>query len=43
MNLTERALVYMTDSKRLLFRTANADVPADIAIPAGMRGSVGNQ
>jgi hypothetical protein len=36
MNLTERAIVYMTDSKRLLFRSANADVPADVIVPPGM-------
>jgi hypothetical protein len=36
MNLTERAYVYMTDSKKLLFRTANAELPADIVVPAGM-------
>jgi hypothetical protein len=36
MNLTERALVYMTDSKKLLFRTANAEVPAGIVVPEGM-------
>src|SRR5262249_27230766 len=36
MNLTERAYVYMTDSKRLLFRTANAEVPAGIVVPEGL-------
>ena len=36
MNLTERAVVYLTDSKRLLFRTNNADVPQGVVIPAGM-------
>ncbi len=36
MNLTERAVVYMTDSKRLLFRTNNAEVPKDVIIPEGM-------
>jgi Family of unknown function (DUF6152) len=36
MNLTERAIVYMTDSKKLLFRSANADVPADVIVPPGM-------
>jgi hypothetical protein len=36
MNLTERAVVYMTDSKKLLFRSANADVPADVIVPPGM-------
>ena len=33
MNLTERAVVYMTDSKKLLFRTANADLPAGVVDP----------
>ena len=33
MNLTERAIVYMTDSKKLLFRTANADLPAGVVDP----------
>jgi len=33
MNLTERAVVYMTDSKKLLFRTANADLPEGVAAP----------
>jgi hypothetical protein len=33
MNLTERAVVYMTDSKKLLFRTANADLPASVVDP----------
>jgi hypothetical protein len=36
MNLTERALVYMTDSKKLLFRTANAEIPAGVVVPEGM-------
>jgi hypothetical protein len=36
MNLTERAVVFMTDNKKLLFRTTNAEVPADVVIPAGM-------
>jgi hypothetical protein len=36
MNLTERAFVYMTDSKKLLFRTANAELPAGIVVPEGM-------
>jgi hypothetical protein len=36
MNLTERAYVYMTDSKKLLFRTANAELPADVVVPEGM-------
>ncbi len=36
ISLTERALVYMTDSKKLLFRTANADVPKDVIVPEGM-------
>jgi hypothetical protein len=36
MNLTERAIVYMTDSKKLLFRTANAELPPGIVVPAGM-------
>jgi len=30
MNLTERAVVYMTDSKKLLFRTENADLPPGV-------------
>ena len=30
MNLTERAVVYMTDSKKLLFRTDNADLPPGV-------------
>jgi hypothetical protein len=33
MNLTERAVVYMTDSKKLLFRTANADLPPGVVDP----------
>ena len=33
MNLTERAVVYLTDSKKLLFRTANADLPAGVSDP----------
>jgi hypothetical protein len=33
MNLTERAVVYMTDSKKLLFRTANAGLPAGVVDP----------
>ena len=36
MNLTERAVVYMTDSKKLLFRTANAELPAGVVAPEGM-------
>jgi len=36
MNLTERAIVYMSDSKKLLFRTNNAEVPKDVVVPAGM-------
>jgi hypothetical protein len=36
ISLIERAVVYMTDSKKLLFRTANAEVPKDVVIPAGM-------
>jgi Family of unknown function (DUF6152) len=30
MNLTERAVVYMTDSKKLLFRTGNSDLPPGV-------------
>ena len=30
MNLTERAIVYMTDSKKLLFRTGNSDLPTGV-------------
>jgi hypothetical protein len=30
MNLTERAVVYMTDSKRLLFRTGNSELPPGV-------------
>jgi hypothetical protein len=30
MNLTERAVVYMTDNKRLLFRTGNSELPPGI-------------
>ena len=30
MNLTERAVVYMTDSKKLLFRTNNSDLPPGV-------------
>jgi hypothetical protein len=26
----------MTDTKKLLFRTANAELPADVVVPAGM-------
>jgi hypothetical protein len=36
MNLTERAYVYMTESKKLLFRTANAELPPGIIVPQGM-------
>jgi Family of unknown function (DUF6152) len=39
MNLTERAFVYMTDSKKLLFRTANAEIPPGIVVPEGMGGA----
>ena len=30
MNLTERAVAYMTDSKKLLFRTGNSDLPPGV-------------
>ena len=30
MNLTERAIVYLTDSKRLLFRTGNSELPPGV-------------
>jgi hypothetical protein len=30
MNLTERAVVYLTDSKRLLFRTGNSELPPGV-------------
>jgi Family of unknown function (DUF6152) len=30
MNLTERAVAYMTDSKKLLFRTNNSDLPPGV-------------
>jgi hypothetical protein len=30
MNLTERAVVYRTDTKRLLFRTGNSDLPPGV-------------
>ena len=30
MNLTERAVVYMTDTKKLLFRTNNSDLPPGV-------------
>jgi hypothetical protein len=33
MNLTERAIVYMTDSKKLLFRTGNSDLPPGVVDP----------
>jgi hypothetical protein len=36
MNLTERAIVYMTDNKKLLFRTANAELPPGVVVPQGM-------
>ena len=36
MNLTERAVVYMTTSKKLLFRTANAELPPGVVAPEGM-------
>ena len=36
MNLTERAFVYMTESKKLLFRTNNAELPSDVVVPQGM-------
>ncbi len=40
MNLTERAVVYRTDTKRLLFRTGNSELPPGVielrgAPPAG--------
>jgi hypothetical protein len=31
MNLTERAIVYMTDSKKLLFRTGNSELPPGVS------------
>ena len=36
MNLTERAVVYVTDSKKLLFRTGNSELPPGVvaATPA---------
>ena len=33
MNLTERAVIYMTDSKKLLFRTNNSDLPPGVVDP----------
>jgi Family of unknown function (DUF6152) len=41
MNLTERAVIYMTDSKKLLFRTNNADLPEGVVAPPtqGPRGA----
>ena len=33
MNLTERAVVYMTDNKKLLFRTNNSDLPPGVVDP----------
>jgi hypothetical protein len=36
MNLTEHAVVYMTTSKKLLFRTANAELPPGVVAPEGM-------
>jgi Family of unknown function (DUF6152) len=36
MNLTDRAVVYLTDTKKLLFRTANAEVPPDVDVPPGL-------
>jgi hypothetical protein len=33
MNLTERAVIYMTDSKKLLFRTGNSDLPPGVVDP----------
>jgi Family of unknown function (DUF6152) len=39
MNLTERAVVYMTDSKKLLFRTANAELPAGVVAPTAEPGA----
>ena len=42
MNLTERAVVWMTDSKRLLFRTGNSELPPGVIenrpAPAAGRG-----
>jgi len=39
MNLTERAIIYRTDTKELLFRTNNAEVPPGLVVkgaaPAG--------
>jgi hypothetical protein len=34
LSLTERAVVYLTETKRLLFKTSNADVPEDVNLPA---------
>ncbi len=39
MNLTERAVVYMTDTKKLLFRTNNADLPEGVTAPAQGAGA----
>ena len=33
MNLTERAVVYMTTSKRLLYKSNNAELPAGVVAP----------
>jgi hypothetical protein len=43
MNLTERAIVYLTDSKRLLFRTGNSELPPGVVDtrPAGAQGGRG--
>jgi hypothetical protein len=32
MNLTERAALYLTETKRLLFKTDNAEVPAGVEV-----------
>ena len=37
MNLTERAIVYMTESKKLLFRTGNSELPAGVIDPSPAR------
>jgi hypothetical protein len=39
MNLTERAIVYMTDTKKLLFRTNNADLPPGVTAPTAGPGA----
>jgi hypothetical protein len=39
MNLTERAVIFRTESKELLFRTNNAEVPSDVVSKGAASGA----